>query len=70
MSRKAIAALMNIGTTRQGAVAMGDQDTLAELHRLGYIGKGNGLTRKGSIKFQILDEELMEQSFGPIGTKY
>lgn len=70
MSTKAIAALMNVGTTRQGAVAVADQDALAELHYLGYIGKNNGLTRKGSIKFQILNEDLMDASFGSLSGKY
>lgn len=59
MSQEARNTLINIGTRRQGAVAVGNQDVLAELEFLGYIGKGQGLTRKGSIvREQILEEEL------------
>lgn len=64
MSSKAVSALVNIGTRRQGAVAIADQDTLAELEYLGYIGKNQGLTRRGSIKRELLVEEMEDALFG------
>lgn len=60
MSDAAREALINIGTHRQGATApILSQDALAELEYLGYIGKGQGLTRKGSIVRERLVDAAM-----------
>lgn len=60
MSEAARSVLINIGTHRQGATAPTfNQDALAELEYLGYIGKGQGLTRKGSIVRERLVDEAM-----------
>lgn len=62
MSEKARAALINVGTNRQGATPppATDAATLHELTALGILGRGNGLTRRGTIKRQLLIEDLME----------
>lgn len=66
MSQAARTALINIGTQRQGATAAARTApaVIDELQRLGYIGKGHGLTRKGSIKRQILLEDTLNDLFG------
>lgn len=65
MSEKARTALINVGTNRQGATPPPTTDaaTLHELATLKLIGRGNGLTRRGTIKRQLLVEDLMEGMF-------
>lgn len=61
MSTAAQEALINIATNRQGATPspITTADVLEELKTLGLIGKNNGLTRKGSIKRELLSDELL-----------
>lgn len=62
MSQAARTALLSIGTNRQGATPAPTTpvDALAELEWLGLIGKGQGLTRKGTIKRELLVSSLMD----------
>lgn len=65
MSEAARTALINIGTRRQGATVAPnvDRDALAELEWLGYVGPKGGLTRKGSIKRELLVEADLDALF-------
>lgn len=65
MSQAARTALLSIGTNRQGATPSPatPANALAELEWLGLIGKGQGLTRKGTIKRELLVSSLMEDLF-------
>lgn len=60
MSTAAREAFINIGTSRQGSTPppRTPAHVLDELQSLGLIGKGNGLTRKGSITHDLLWDEL------------
>lgn len=60
------AALLSCGTNRQGATPAPTtpQEVLDELKALGYLGKGWGLTRRGTIKRQILAEDQLDELFG------
>lgn len=64
MSEQAKTALLNIGTQRQGATARMPAHVIDELQRLGYLGKLGGLTRKGSIKYQLTLEDELDKAFG------
>jgi len=65
MSELAKAALISIGTRRQGATVAPhvDRDALAELEWLGYVGKKGGLTRKGSIKRELIMDAELDAAF-------
>lgn len=63
MSEQAKTAFMNINTYRQGATAPMSNAVIDELQRLGYLGKLGGLTRKGSIKLQIMIEDALDAAF-------
>jgi hypothetical protein len=65
MSTAARTALMNIGTMRQGSTCgpATPSAVVAELKSLGYLGAGGGLTRKGSIKRELIAEEQYEGMF-------
>lgn len=65
MSDNARAALINIGTNRQGSTPppATPANVLSELHNLGLIGKNNGLTRKGSVKRELIYAELLDTTF-------
>lgn len=64
MTASARTALINVGTLRQGATATGSPEALAELAKLGLIGPGGGLTRRGTIKRQILMEDELNELLG------
>ena len=66
MTASARTALLNIGTRRQGAAIASSTpaEVIEELQELGLIGKGLGLTRKGSIKREILLDEDLDARFG------
>lgn len=59
-------ALLSCGTNRQGATParMTDAQILRELQDMGFLGKEWGLTRRGTIKRQILAEDQMNELFG------
>lgn len=65
MSEKARAALINIGTNRQGTPipASTPQAAIDELSRLGFIGQNNGLTRSGSVKRELIYAALLDEAF-------
>lgn len=62
MSEAARTALLSCGTNRQGATPAPVTTTAAlhELRTLKLIGPGNGLTRRGTIKRELIVNELME----------
>jgi hypothetical protein len=62
MSTAARAALINVGTNRQGATPppATPAAVLHELATLKLIGRGNGLTRRGTIKRELIVNELMD----------
>lgn len=66
MSEAARAALWSIGTNRQGATPAPSTpaEVLAELKAMGYLGKGWGLTRRGTIKRQLMVEDELDALFG------
>lgn len=65
MSDAARAALLSTTGQRQGAVPTSMDDFQErELRDLGLIGKGRGLTRKGTIVVQIERERDLEVTFG------
>lgn len=66
MSDAARAALWSIGTNRQGATPAPSTptDALEELKAMGYLGKGWGLTRRGTIKRQLMVEDELNELFG------
>lgn len=57
------AALINIGTRRQGATVapIVTADVLTELQAAGLVGKLGGLTRAGSIRREALMADLLDQ---------
>lgn len=65
MSEKAKRTLINIGTRRQGATTapITDDAVRLELMELGYLGKGGGLTRKGSWKRDDLVKAELDAIF-------
>lgn len=65
MTASARTALVDIGTNRQGSTPgpLTPEAVLKELFELGLIGKGHGLTRKGSIKREMIVEELFDAQF-------
>jgi hypothetical protein len=65
MSDKARAALLSTTGQRQGAVPTTmSADAAAELKDLGYIGRGNGLTRKGTIVIERERSADLDRMFG------
>lgn len=67
MSPAARAALINVGTNRQGATIPMDTtpfEAANELRIMGLIGPGGGLTRKGSGKRQLVMDDVMNEMFG------
>lgn len=65
MSEEAKAAIINVGTFRQGAAIppRTPQTVIDELLRLGLIGPKLGLTRKGSIRAEWLSMEYLNSEF-------
>lgn len=65
LSAEATAALLSCGTNRQGKTPAPSTPAaiLEELRALGYLGKTNGLTRRGTIKRQILVEDQFNALF-------
>ena len=65
MSEAARAALWSIGTNRQGATPAPTtpREILDELKAMGYLGKGWGLTRRGTIKRQLMVEDELDALF-------
>lgn len=64
MSQKAQDALWGAPSNRQGVRAQGDVRGLVELAELGYVGKDNGLTRKGSIARERMVNAAQDKAFG------
>jgi hypothetical protein len=66
MSEAARSALIDIGTNRQGATCgpLTPREVLLELQAMGLLGKEWGLTRRGTIKRQILVDAQMDELFG------
>lgn len=62
MSTAARTALMSCGTNRQGATPAPATTTatLHELRTLRLIGPGGGLTRRGTIKRELIVNEMLE----------
>lgn len=53
-------ALLSVGTRRQGATPRRTSaEVMAELTAAGMLGKNGGLTRRGSIAYEIVSEEAM-----------
>lgn len=64
LSPDATAALVNVGTNRQGtAVVVHDSETFNELLFAGLIGPKGGLTRKGSIERERMMTRLLDAAF-------
>jgi hypothetical protein len=65
ISPEACAALLSAGTNRQGATCarMTPQEILDELQGMGYLGKEWGLTRRGTIKRQLMVEDELDALF-------
>jgi hypothetical protein len=59
-------ALLSCGTNRQGATCarITPQEVLNELQAMGFLGEGWGLTKRGTIKRQILSEDQLNELFG------
>ena len=66
LSAAAQEALLSCGTNRQGAkpAPRTPREALEELRDLGFLGDGWGLTRRGTIKRQILSEDQLDALFG------
>jgi hypothetical protein len=65
MTHTAKRALISTGTNRQGAVPTDASPAdLAELERLGYIGPGGGLTRRGTIARERAVTADLDDLFG------
>lgn len=65
LSREALTALMNVGTSRQGSavpVARGGE-LFNELKAAGMIRNGGGLTRAGSIARERHANQLLDELF-------
>jgi hypothetical protein len=65
LSPKAVEALINVGTNRQGASIWKGTNACVvnELRELRLIGSGGGLTRRGTIKRQQLMLAVMDELF-------
>mgnify|MGYP001611610370 CR=1 FL=1 len=65
LSPAARSALINMASNRQGETTAPSTapEVHAELQRLGLLGAGNGLTRKGTVQRQILLEDMLELAF-------
>ncbi len=66
MSDKAKSAIIDASRTGQGGKVRADIDTEWELVNRGSIGKGGGLTRKGSIEQERARNALLDEMFGPL----
>jgi hypothetical protein len=64
ISQAAKDALINAGTNRQGARVQAPLDVKWELENLGLIGRGTGLTRKGTIARERAVNEALDKAFG------
>lgn len=55
-----LSALQSVGTSRQGACPRGRNTphAMSELQRLGLIGDGGGLTRRGSYAYLDVQEQV------------
>ncbi len=65
LSTQARDALISCGTNRQGAVCapLTNREALKELQSMGFLGEAWGLTRRGTIKRQILVDDQMDSLF-------
>lgn len=63
LSPDATAALVNVGTNRQGATVHATGDAFWELEAAGLIGIKGGLTRKGSIEREKMVTRLLDVAF-------
>jgi len=65
MSAAARTALMDIGTMRQGSTCgpATPSAVVAELKSFGFLGEGGGLTRRGSLERQRIEDEQFEEMF-------
>lgn len=64
ISQGAKQALINAGTNRQGARVAASLEIKWELEAAGLIGRGTGLTRKGSIVREQTVAEALDRAFG------
>lgn len=65
MTASARAALLNIGTRRQGStVSPLEKAVVAELQRLGLVGPKGGLTGRGSVEREKLYLAVLKERFG------
>lgn len=64
MSEAAEKALINVGTNRQGAVVSAPMMVQWELENAGIIGRGTGLTRKGTIERERIMNAELDRAFG------
>lgn len=65
MSEQAKAALISVGTNRQGATPPPTTTlgVLAELKSLGFLGGAGGLTRRGTIRREDLVLATLDELF-------
>jgi len=65
LSKQARSALISVGTNRQGAVVHPNlpAGVLKELRDADLIGRGYGLTRKGSIERERIVDAMMDDLF-------
>lgn len=69
MSEAAKTALLNAGTNRQGAKVIGGTAAVQELVNAGLIGEGRGLTRKGTIARQRVQDAAMDAIDGALSVR-
>lgn len=65
LTEAATQALLSTDTNRQGATPRGrvTEDTLKELRLVGLLGRGGGLTRRGTIVRQRLLDARLDAAF-------
>ena len=65
LTEAATQALLSVDTLRQGATPRGHltEDTFEELKLAGLLGKGGGLTRRGTVARQRLVDTLLDAAF-------
>jgi hypothetical protein len=64
LSTKALDALVNAGTNRQGAKVTSRPEVIEELRKAGQIAEGDGLTRAGTITREREMSVRMDEMFG------
>lgn len=64
MSEQAASALIGATSRKQGQKVTADVGTEWELIDAGLIGKGGGLTRKGTIERERAMRKLEDEAFG------